>query len=157
MSQLFDYYACTQAQIQELAEAISTMDEERQENIEAAMPAIVKLKNLNQDDFSFLAACASGDDFDLVEEVGASELFMAIDEAEGPFILTYTSSATQAIAELTVTDALLERWIQASTEFSGTDSQYARDLLTKSSAERLQGLCKTAIEKELEVFVCVFI
>ena len=157
MSQLFDYYACTQAQIKELAGAVDTMDEELQENIESAMPAMVNLKNLNQDDFSILAACAGGGDVDLVDAVGASKLFMAIDEAEGPFILTYTHSAIQAVAELTVTDDLVERWVQGSTEFNGTEVQYAREILTKSSAERLQGLCKIAIENDLEVFVCVFI
>ncbi len=154
MSQLFDYYACTPAQIQQLAEAMKTFDEERQANAEGAVLAMVSLRNVNQDDVFLLAECAT-EHGDRDADAMSADLYMEVNEEEGLVLLTYPRPAIQAIAALTVTDELLERWIEASVDFNGSDIQYARESLTQDAAQKLKQLCQKAVENDVRVYVCL--
>ena len=156
MSQLFDYFVCSESLIERWADALAEQDEDLQQKIESEMPRFVTLKNIGQDDFNILARCAEGDDVDTVKAVGEVDLVRAVSEEEGPWIMAFRQPAVEAMARMVVNESLIQRWIKAVAEFNGSGEDWCRETLTADAAESLKEICELAVEARLGVFICFY-
>jgi hypothetical protein len=156
MSQLYDYFACSRRQVERWAKALAAGDEELQERIEAAMPRLVTLKNLGQDDFTILARCAAGGGVDVVEAAGAIDLVRAISPDEGPWVMAFRRPDVNAVAEMRVDGSLLRRWAKHVAEYRGGRQADIRHVLSAEAARTLKELCGLAVKERLGVFACFY-
>jgi hypothetical protein len=156
MSQNFDYFVCSRPMIERWADAPERGDEDLQQAIQAEMPRFLSLKDVGQTEYNILARCVDGDDGDVVEAVGEVDLVKAVNEAEGPWIMAFRQPAVEAITRMVVDQSLLERWVKAVAEFSGSDEDRCRETLTADVAQSLRDLCALAVGERLGVFTCFY-
>lgn len=155
MSQLFDYFVCSRPAIERWADALEQQDEDVQKDIEDEMPRFLCLKNVGQDEFNILAACAQ-DEADTVRAVGRLDLIKAVSEEEGPWIIAFRQAEIEAIAGMNVDHSLVERWVRAVVEYRDESEDDCRDQFTTELAKTLKELCGVAVEKQLGVFTCFY-
>lgn len=156
MSQLFDYFACERAMIEQWTDALATQDEEAMHKIEDQMHRVVHLRNVGQDEFNLLAACVVGSEFDIAVAAADVDLVTAIEEEEGPWIMAFSPEKIRAIAGATIDQTLLQCWAAAVAELHGSDEKEVGESLTLEVARSLQDLCRNAVDTGHGVFICFY-
>jgi hypothetical protein len=156
MSQLFDYFACSRPLIEQWAEALATRDADLRQEIETAMPGVIKLKNLSQNEFNLLAASVAAEVVDVVAAVGEVDLVKAVSAEEGPWVMAFRRPAVEAIAGMHIDQTLLDRWVGHTIELNGGTAAYYGKLLTAEAAGKFKELCRLAVAGNLGVFACFY-
>lgn len=161
MSQYFDFFTCTETQLDEWSAALEKNDEEGLAINEKKMLMFIGLKNIGFDFFGVLAGCGEKKPDDPFEFVSAFEFkeTKLTNEIEGPWVVQFKKDVVKLISELTVDDELVSRWLNKMKEYSDNvndDLDEEDKKYYKETAKSLVKLSKLSLKHKLPVYCCFY-
>lgn len=152
MSMLMQYFVADEPSIQAWVESLTAHDGMAQSKAEARMASAAILKNISDTDVRLLACCAEEYAGDITD---GTDLVAAVDEEIGPWVMAFADEVVDAIAAIVIDDQLIRQWVDRAAEHTG-DYKHRAKYLTADSAQRLQAMCRAAMDRHLHFYCCYF-
>lgn len=149
-----DCIVCTSDLIEEWIGVLTEGDEDQQSFLREEMEGFNSYDGLCQFEISILYQCIVGGDIDYTRCV--AELHAEINPDEGPWIMALNATVVGALAVADINRGTVETWTAAANRFAPERSSYHEQCMTLDAAEGLAGLCRKAVDGEMDLYICYY-
>jgi hypothetical protein len=149
-----DCIVCSSDLMEQWVEVLIEGDPDQRLFLQEEMECFDSFPGFCQFEISILQQCMSGGDIDYSRSI--AELHAAIDPEDGPWIMAVHTPVVAALSVARVNGDLVTAWVDAASKFAPERREQHEATLTLAAAEALVNLSHTAVDKEMDLFVCYY-
>jgi hypothetical protein len=140
--------------IEEWIGVLTEGDEDQESFLREEMEGFNSYDGFSQFEISILYQCIVGGDIDYTRCI--AELHAEIDPDKGPWIMAMNAAAVAVLSVADITRNIAEAWTAAANRFAPERSSHHEQCMTLKAAEELAGLCRKAVDGEMDLYISYY-
>ena len=149
-----DCIVCTSELIEEWIGVLIEGAKDQQSFLREEMEGFNSYDDLSQFEISLLHQCIVGGDIDYTRCV--ADLHAEVDPDDGPWIMAVHATVVAGLAVADISRNVVDAWTAAANRFAPERSSHHEQCMTLESAEGLAGLCRKAVDGEMDLYICYY-